>query len=97
MENFTIKFDMNGWILLLDMYLYLYIFFQGTSCGLGKHCDTGKCIKRINSKPQASTPWLREETTTKKPAEVVRPIYTNQMSVCDFFAIFGIRYPNCRS
>ena len=75
----------------------MYYFFQGTSCGLGKHCDTGKCIKRINSKPQASTPWLREETTTKKPAEVVRPIYTNQMSVCDFFAIFGIRYPNCRS
>lgn len=70
---------------------------QGTSCGLGKQCDTGKCIKRINNKPHPSTPRLREDSTTKKPAEVVRPIYTNQMSVCDFFAIFGIRYPNCRS
>ena len=48
-------------------------------------------------KTQSNTPEPRDENTSKKPVEVVRPINTYQMSVCDFFAIFGISYPNCRS
>ena len=71
-------------------------WLQGTNCGPGKHCDTGRCIQR-DIKTQPNTPEPRDETTSKKPVEVVRPINTYQMSVCDFFAIFGISYPNCRS
>ena len=70
-------------------------FFQGTACDNEKHCDTGECIKRDRNTQTNTNPQQSEATTTNKP-EVVRPIYSNQMSVCDFFAIFGIRYPNCR-
>jgi len=65
---------------------------QGTECKQGRHCDSGLCVAKTRSSSSssgsASTPSPSSSTSKTK-------IYTEKMSVCQFFRIFGINYPNC--
>ena len=61
---------------------------QGTVCGPAQHCDSGSCV----AVEAVTVTTVTTVTTIEAPN---KNGFGGRMSICDFFAIFGIRYRDC--
>ena len=79
------------------MYLHIYsrspnaAALQGTVCGPAQHCDSGSCVSAARTTEEVVVTTL----TTAATEAPNKNVFGGRMSICDFFAIFGIRYRDC--